>query len=183
MSLVSLREAVKQMLQDGVGADVRVDVHGGKFDLDSLKRYARQAPCVVVAVLGIRGISSDSSQLAVSLNMGAFVVVADKGQGMPRDVGSLWLTEKVLRVVRPEQDWDDEDASSPTEIRGDNLFSGQLDQAGVAIWAVTWIQPYDLTDENAEDYDDFLTCEVTIADPNTDDDELEDTITLPQTGA
>jgi hypothetical protein len=143
MSLLGLRTAVQTRLTAGVAGAVKVYVHGGRFTAEELKRYATQAPCLVVAVLDVLRDELQGSQTHVAVQLGCFIVARDKPQQL-RDAVALTLVEAVLAVVRPEETWDDPDASAPEKIRAANLFDGKLDAHGVALWAVTWEQPYDL---------------------------------------
>ena len=178
MSILSLREAIRTTIETEVTTLEKVYTHGGRFDQEQLKRWAVQSPCVVVGVLNIPSVSSDSGQCVASVEWGAFIV-ASNTETMKRDAHALVLLESVLGVVTPSQRWGDDLASMPDGVKASNLYSGKLDSTGVAIWAVTWTQGYDINKFDMAALDNFLTLNTSVE--FSDDEDVpvtEDTTTL-----
>lgn len=154
-NLNDFREAVRSAVASGVGQFVKVETHGGRFDAEELKRWAKQAPCAVTSTLGVRSMRQEGGQNVVSLQLGVFVIARDT-PGAKRDSLALTLVEAVLAVVTPSQRFADGYSHVPEGIRADNLFTGQLDAQGVALWAVTWQQDYDVHTFDPNTLDNFL---------------------------
>ncbi len=184
MSLLSLRELIRAKLETEVSALAKVYTHGGRFDLEELKRYAVQAPCAVVGVLSVPSLEYDGGQCVAKVEWGCFVVasasvVSATGVKTSRDANALILTEALLGVITPLQRWGDTAAHAPESIKGANLYSGKLDNTGVALWAITWTQGYDVNSFDMTALDDFLLYQSTIQ--LSDDDAVpvaEDTVEL-----
>ncbi len=173
MSLVELRQSIKDTIESEVEGFAEVYLHGGRFDEAELKRWAVKAPSAVVGMLGIPSMDYDTGQLAAKVEWGVFIITKDTVD-MKRDAAALVLVEALLGVVRPEQRWNDDAAHMPEQIKAQNLYHGTLDSKGVAIWAVTWTQSYDVNVFDWTKLDDFLTFNSVIS---VEDSELDDTPT------
>jgi len=163
MSLLSLRQAVVAALAPALtlpGKAVAVAAHPGRFDAGELRRCATKAPIVLVSALGASDIQ-DGGEVQGLCQMAAFVLCRDLPR-LPRDVAALSLVERLLRAV-PGNDWSGQASQAPRDLRAENLFSGELDQAGVALWAVSWRQLAVLApgDADAGSLDWFLECHIT----------------------
>jgi hypothetical protein len=139
VSLVSLRDGALAAIQAALPPNVNLEAHGGRFDLEELKRMAAKAPCVRLAVLGVDDAQQTRSGEAELLaRLGAFVV-AKAAPGLTRDRAALAIVDTILGVVPGNRF--SLDATQPAgDVRADNLYSGDVDQAGVAMWAVSWHQ-------------------------------------------
>lgn len=156
MSLLDLRERVRATLAEQITSFAEVRVHAGRFDLDETKRWAVKTPCASVAVLGVRSGEIEGTQVTVNVALGAFVFTSGIKGRVGHDDLALGLTSDVLRVVVSGQTWGDPSASASREVRAENLFSGKVDQQGVSLWAVLWLQPYDIDLADEATLDDFL---------------------------
>nr|WP_205702106.1 hypothetical protein [Candidatus Hamiltonella defensa] len=72
------------------------------------------------------------------LRLAAFVVTGDRRQ-LPKDEAALAIVESLL-VLIPGQRWGVTGTMDAKGVKADNLFSGQVERQGVAMWAVTWEQ-------------------------------------------
>jgi hypothetical protein len=77
--------------------------------------------------------------------MAAFILTTGKSTER-RDVQALTLTQAVLATITNATSWGLDEASAPTNIADDNLFSTELDKRHAALAMITWDQPYSFTD-------------------------------------
>lgn len=181
MSLVAFRESIAKVLDSKVPDIVSVDVHGGQFTLAELARVGAKSPSIRVACLGVKGATLDGGiRVAAEVQWGAFVIV--RGTSITgRDEAALAVVNSLLKVV-PGNRWDTDLANSPPiGIRGDNLYSSELDSKGLAMWAVTWMQKVDIIELTLADLANFATI-VTEYDMVDDVEQVDarDKVELPQ---
>ena len=156
MSLITLREAIRVKLEEEVDGFAKVYTHGGRFDLDELKRWAKQTPCAVVGLLGIPSFEFDGTQVIGNCEWGAFIVTKDASD-LKRDGSAVALVSAIAAVVTPLERWGDDAAHQITAIKASNLYGGKVDQSGIALWAVTWTQGYDINRFDITTLEDFTT--------------------------
>lgn len=155
MSILSLRDDMKDALAAGVSDFAAVYTHGGRFDLDELKRWAVKSPCALIGPLNISEVRMEGGQTVAAIDWGCYIVAKDTPT-MKRDAMALTLVGAALAVINPEQCWDDDDAHVPGLIKAQNLYGGKLDGNGVALWAITWTQALDINAFDASQLEDFL---------------------------
>lgn len=180
MSLIEQRTAIVAAVKAAIPELVECQSHGGRFALEDLKKIAQRTPAVRVGCLGIRDMVSDGGgAIDVTAIWGIFVITTDKPM-LPRDAGALILVGAIAAVV-PDNLWDGTATGYPEGSRGDNLYSGQLESIGVALWAITWQQKITLGGLDPAGLDDFITFNAAYdfapADGAAD---AQDTITLDQ---
>lgn len=154
-NLITFRQSVADAIKVSVTEAAAVHTHGGRFSKDDLDRYALKAPCIVVGITGVRQLDEDGGQAVAHLELVAVIVTIDKPK-VDRDIGAIGLLQSTLAVVKPSQRFGDENAHPPEAIRGENLFTGKVDKLGVAMWAVTWRQKYDINVFDPNSLPDFL---------------------------
>jgi hypothetical protein len=155
MSLTAYRAAVVAGLKT-LGGEAplfrSVEPHGGRFDLEELKRFGALAPAARVAVLALRPAQELSSgRLLVTVRCATFVATRDL-PALPRDVAALALVDAVLLAIEGNF-WGDAAARRPAGLGAENLFGTTQDRTGVALWAVTWEQQVLLGGLDAETLD------------------------------
>jgi hypothetical protein len=137
--------------------------HGGRFDLEELRRWGKKAPAVLVAMT-----DASEAQLAQGVETMAtyviFVITRDTVAAL-RDVAAINLVQGILTML-PGQVWPpaEEEAENPfvTEperVSAQNFFSTALDAEGVAMWAISFRQTVSLGDAAGSDLsalDDFI---------------------------
>ncbi len=149
MILSELREAIVKAINDTINdasnpeATIRTaKTHPGRFNLEELKRMqASKAPNVLLAILNAPSIEpGDNEQAEIAVSLAAFIVTTDR-PGLPKDIAALNLVESIGAIV-PNNRWGQTGRrlSTPQNIRAENLYSGDLDKSGVAVWAITWTQ-------------------------------------------
>ncbi len=151
MSLELLRTAVVDKIDELTPDAVHCDSHGGRFDLNELKRVSAKAPAVYVATLGFSNLKESSGTYEATVAWGAFIVAKDQPKKVKRDQVALSIVD-MLSLIIPGNNWDlEETLGSPERIQSDNLFSALVDKAGVAMWAITWRQHMQLGQAMTED--------------------------------
>lgn len=112
----------------------------GRFDLAELQTVSTRAPAVLVARLG----SSMPRPMAgphyiYALRMAAFIVTKD-APGLGRDAAAASICQTLLQRV-PDATWGIEGLGPASDVADQSLSGSAQKAKGVAVWAVTWIQP------------------------------------------
>jgi hypothetical protein len=184
MSLETLRNGVVETLDTATPKNVHCASHGGRFDLQELRRVSSKAPAIYVASLGFSNLKESSGSYEATVAWGAFIVAKDQ-RGAKRDQVALAIVD-MLSLIVPDNSWSlDETLGAPERVQADNLFSALIDKAGVAMWAITWRQHMQLgqamTENELAALDLFKTFDARF--PIKDDaPEAEDRVNLPQDG-
>ncbi|UWQ00851.1 hypothetical protein K3X44_10025 [Aliiroseovarius crassostreae] len=140
----TLLSNLPQMICDQIMAQLpelaKCDPHAGKFDLNELKKKGLPAQSVLVSNLGGKqGQSHAGGARSFDLKMAAYVVTKD-GLGKPRDVRAANICQRLLQLI-PGKDWGEAALGEAREIAVQPLISGKTKDSGVALWAVSWLQP------------------------------------------
>lgn len=136
-----------------LGIFASVTTHRGRVTLEEIKRYSMAAPCALVVVSGGRG-DTDTQVVASSRRLTVFIVV--KNGTVQSDAAALSLVDELIKLIHNNR-WGIDDAELPVSINDDNLYSAQLDAVGVALWAISWEQNLQLTDEVEPTMANFVT--------------------------
>lgn len=129
---------------------------GGRLDENELKRIAMRSPAVRVAILGVDGLDNRGAPEAI-FSLAAFVVCGTGRKGEAAEEGALALVGAVLEILEGNRFGCD--ASHPSSVRAENLYSGELDAGHAALWAITWKQGLDIKNNiKSPELDDFLRC-------------------------
>ena len=133
--LTAIKTAVKSALPELR----RCEVHGGRFDINELKRVATQTPAVLVSLLATPDVKiKETEERDIELTIALYVVTSDKPQ-LPRNVSIINIVEALLLLI-PINDWGVAKISEPKEISSQNLYSGDIDKHGIAMWAISFKQ-------------------------------------------
>lgn len=120
---------------------------GGAFDSSELRRHVSTAPAVLIACLGMSEFRrARPGGWSMTVDMVAYVLTRDRA-GAERDAMAQELVAEVLREMNRSV-WDMPEAFGvPLEdsIEATNLYDGELDSVAVALWTVTWRQPFYLS--------------------------------------
>lgn len=139
MSLHGLRDAVVATLKTALPALPSIEAHAGRFTPEEVKRAGAQTPALRVVVVDVPQIEASNVGTAdVDVLMGVYVVTRDT-PASPRDKAAL-ATVTALTTIVPENRWGLDYAERPEGMRADNLYSGDVDKLGLALWAMTWLQ-------------------------------------------
>lgn len=116
------------------------EAHRGQVTGAEIARLSKRTPAVLTTCVGAAGVSEAGDGRAdADLRLAAFVLAGDRS-GLPRDRGALAVVEGILEWLPRFHPGAGLIAGPPEQIRAENLFSGELDRAGVALWAVSWRQ-------------------------------------------
>ncbi|TBW58554.1 DUF1834 family protein [Marinobacter halodurans] len=131
------RDAIVATIKQALPELRDCQAHGGRFDLPELQRWSRRAPAVLVAAVQVP-VVADNHTRQVQVRWVAYVVTRDTPQAA-RDVAALDYAEALLRCVKGNR-WGLDNTQRPENLAAENLYSGQADRQGMALWAVSWQQ-------------------------------------------
>ncbi|CAK3191264.1 Tail-completion protein [Vibrio crassostreae] len=135
-----------------------VERHIGRFDkADDIKRWmSNRDGGVRVAALRVQQYETVGNRLIGNVNFAAYVFTTDQF-GYEKDLRAEVVAGKLVRELMDR-------SALPTSygrvenVRSDNLYSGEIDKLGIAIWSVTWSQQWYLDEEiDLSTLDDFIT--------------------------
>ncbi len=153
MSIGGLTSAIVSSLDTEIAALRSVKTHGGQFNVQELRRVAVYAPAALVTVS-----NGDVTRHAGSTGVGTLTidvfVVTGGTSAVGRDDGALLLVQSIVGLA-VRNDWAYADAGPPKAIKFRNLYSGQLDSKGVALWAVRWQQDVEIDAPTIDDLDEL----------------------------
>lgn len=147
-----VRSAIVATIAQNLPALKSCAPHGGRFDLQELQRWSMQAPAVAVSAVQIPGVANDETN-QVRVRWVAYLIVKD-APGVTRDVVALDYTEALLRLARGNT-WGLDNLQRPESLAADNLYNGQSDRKGMALWAVSWQQSVNLRHADISQLADF----------------------------
>jgi phage gp37-like protein len=154
MSLALFRDAIVAKIKTDLPTLRTCQAHGGRFDLGELSRWAMQSPAVIVSVLG-GAVEREGGANVINTKVVAFVITPGSSVSH-RDIAVMSIVDSLVAMVC-QNSWNYEDAQAPQNMSAENLYSGDLDKTGVALWAVTWDQRLDVGILDEETLDDFKT--------------------------
>ena len=135
-----------------------VERHIGRFDkADDIKRWmSNRDGGVRIAALRVQQYETVGNRLIGNVNLVAYVFTTDQF-GYEKDLRAEVVAGKLVRELVDR-------SALPTSygrvenVRSDNLYSGEIDKLGIAIWSVTWSQQWYLDEEiDLSTLDDFIT--------------------------
>ncbi|WP_135381009.1 hypothetical protein [Vibrio tasmaniensis] len=135
-----------------------VERHTGRFDkADDIKRWmSNRDGGVRIAALRVPQYETVGNRLIGNVNLVAYVFTTDQF-GYEKDLRAEVVAGKLVRELVDR-------SALPTaygrveNVRSDNLYSGEIDKLGIAIWSVTWSQQWYLDEEiDLSTLDDFIT--------------------------
>ena len=139
MRIIDLLTAIQTDFKAHFTSLKTCELHGGRFDLEEMKRFAGRAPAIYISVLGSPNISSSGNgERDVALTIVAFVVTTDR-TGLSRFEAAVNLVESLLSHI-PDNRWGQSGVFAPEQLSSRNFYNGSIDRKGVALWGVTWRQ-------------------------------------------
>ncbi|MDC5843757.1 hypothetical protein OPW13_20030 [Vibrio europaeus] len=135
-----------------------VERHIGRFDkADDIKRWmSNRDGGVRIAALRVPQYETVGNRLIGNVNLVAYVFTTDQF-GYEKDLRAEVVAGKLVRELVDR-------SALPTaygrveNVRSDNLYSGEIDKLGIAIWSVTWSQQWYLDEDiDLSTLDDFIT--------------------------
>lgn len=115
--------------------------HPGRFTEAELSRLLTGRKAIRVAIENTQSVSVNGQGIQeANLLMAAFVICSDTKE-QPRHQSALLLTEAVMEqlpfnrfgtsYLKPVK---------PSSISAENLYSGEIDRKGIALWGISWEQ-------------------------------------------
>lgn len=153
MTIVAQRAAIAAAVEAGVTAFESVATFGGEFSVADILRYAVKSPAARVGCVGFSDGVYEAGTKAIIIQW--IIVIVTRDGTVKRDAQALTLTEAVTGLVLGNN-WGLQ-TGRPTDVRGRNLYSGEIDKKGLAIWAVTWVQRLEVDEYDETALDDFET--------------------------
>ncbi len=145
MHLNQYRQAVLTTLQQAFPHLNDVAYYQGALDNQALKRIVTRLPTLKLALLGVTSIKPlETQECEASLHMAAFIITNDLRR-LEREHAALALVES-LTVLLNQQQWNYPYARPAHQIKAENLFNGEVDKQGIALWVVSWQQTLRLGD-------------------------------------
>ena len=135
-----------------------VERHIGRFDkADDIKRWiSNRDGGVRIGALRVPQYETVGNRLIGNVNLVAYLCTTDQF-GYEKDLRAEVVAGKLVRELMDR-------SALPTaygrveNVRSDNLYSGEIDKLGIAIWSVTWSQQWYLDEEiDLSTLDDFIT--------------------------
>ncbi len=137
-SLEALLESIAARLHEAFPALKACEVHDGRFDLPELRRIATRTPAMFTACLGVDQVANPGTEQADATLLLAIYIVTANAAGLSRGAAARALSEAVLQLVQGER-WGG-GTGEAAELRAENLYSGDIDKTGVALWGISWQQ-------------------------------------------
>ena len=114
-----------------------IKVSPGRFNADEITRHSFRAPALRVAFLGApraRATACDTRRYEAAF---AIFVVTD---GKARAMIGVDLTQAVAEAIEARRFGDGSGVGLPENLRLDALYSGDIDDKGIALHSVSWTQ-------------------------------------------
>lgn len=135
----TLLETVASDLKGRVQGVRECAPHEGRFSLKELKRIAAQAPALYVACLGVPETEDPGTeQTEAQVDLALYVVTRTR-PGTERGALARELVEWLL-VYLPRARWGLTGVGPAEKLKAENLYSGEIDDNGLALWVITWRQ-------------------------------------------
>ncbi|MDQ7091758.1 MAG: DUF1834 family protein [Methylococcales bacterium] len=139
MSITDVLDAIQTKVDEALPALRRCEVHGGRFDLKELRRVATKTPAVFISLLAAPEIKIVATgERDITLLIGVHIVTSDKPR-LPRNVSVINILQALLLLI-PINDWGLKKIDPPESINAQNLYSGDVDKHGIAMWAISFKQ-------------------------------------------
>ncbi len=148
MNLYNLETAVYNgLVSDARLAGLKISTHGGEFNFEELKQYAKQTPHAVLSMLRVNHSNQAGTVMAEVLFV-ITVLTEDKPKPETRDKQVIDWVDALLRVIGMNgQRWGfDAFTTAPKDIAARNLFSRKIDAQNIAMWGIAWKQQVQLVD-------------------------------------
>ncbi|MCY1286891.1 hypothetical protein D9M70_358710 [compost metagenome] len=136
--LAGVKAWAEQLYQ---AADLKVEValHGGRFIVTDLERYATKSQACRVALEGVRFELNGRGELIANGHVVVVVLAGDHGRAGDRAVNVLKVAAPIQAALPGSRNglelMDSIDAKT---VRAANLYHAELDKRGSAAWVITW---------------------------------------------
>ena len=138
-ALIEITTGIGQALDPSID----VDQHPGRFTDAELGTLVLKKRAVRVAIEAVPQVSVNGpGAIQAQLLMSAFVICGDSAVA-PRHQAALTIVHQLLGHI-PHQRWGTQYLRPvlPASLSVDNLYNGEIDRKGIALWGVAWQQGY-----------------------------------------
>lgn len=135
-----------------------IERHVGRFDQPSeIKRWLSSKDSGIrIASMRVRNMEQIGGQMTGDVDFVAYVFCSEQ-YGYERDTRAEVIAGRLAKYMFANKGIPTANKKAQS-VNMDNLYSGTIDEMGLAIWSVTWTQNWVLDKPmNAEDLDDFIT--------------------------
>lgn len=171
---------VREILPGGSNGVRTVSTHIGEFGEREVREYAPASPAVILAPMGFTDVVPTGGSVRAVFSYSAYVLAKTMGHG---DRGQIVMAIIGALIPALPRERFHACAKAPQGITAGNLYTGPVDDMGIALWAIQWEQVLALGGVDPSTLADFITLHSTYnLDPGADDPDdfsAPQTITLP----
>ena len=144
--MATLRDALTTIttgITSFLDPSIDVDQHPGRFTEAELGQIVMKKRAVRVAIEAVPQVNvTGPGGIHAELLMSAFVICGDSHAG-PRHQVAIELIEQIALAL-PHERWGVSylRPALPASMTIDNLYNGEIDAKGIALWAIAWQQGY-----------------------------------------
>lgn len=118
---------------------VEVKLHGGRFSVADLEKYATSTRACRVALEGLKFEVTGRGDLVCSAHVVLVALAGDLGKAGTRALNVLQVLTPIQAAAPGSKlDLALQDSINAKDIKAANLYHAALDQKGTAAWVITW---------------------------------------------
>ncbi len=130
--LASIKTRLETELGDLVNS---VELHGGRFDQTELNRFMMSTPCIAIAPLNIKTVLEvGNGQQDADMQVGIYIITSSQLSEAFKE--QMRLVNQTLNAVSGQ--CFTHSIKDTTNISGQNLYTGSLDEIGASMWLVNF---------------------------------------------
>ena len=114
-----------------------VSIHRGRFTKDELKRVSVNAPSAHIALTGLELLTPHAQGFSDYRMSVAVTIITKDAENKPREI----MAQDIIDQMAARLPLTEFGFTEPImNIRGQNLYSGEVDKKGVMLWSLTFTQ-------------------------------------------
>jgi len=126
-------------LYSSAGLKVEVALHGGRFTVGDLERYATASMACRIALEGLKFELNGRGELIAHGQIVVVLLAGDHGRAGERAVNVLNVATPLLAALPGSRaGLALMDSVNARDVRAANLYHAELDKRGTAAWVITW---------------------------------------------
>jgi len=137
----ALTTITDQLADHLVGQTTDVASHPGRFTEEELSRLLTARKAVRVAMENTQSVSVNGKGIQEAKVLMAAYVICSDAKNLPRHQSALAITESIIEFL-PFNRFESDKLKPvlPPSIAAENLYSGEVDRKGIALWGISWEQ-------------------------------------------
>ncbi len=136
---VQLLNAIETGIKEEFGSDIKsVELHGGRFSIDELKKVSRNAPAIYYGLLKLVKPKEFTCNTDRDAMLVASVITKDKPQ-LSRHISVIDISERLSDLII-DNNWGLDFVDQQDEVTVQNFYSNKISTIGVAIYGLSWTQ-------------------------------------------